>query len=302
MEMASLSRKPLGELLIEVGGVDARHVDHALQQQRTQGGLLGEWLVQDGILPRREVIKALARQHDLAFVSLHVTLPQAQALDCLAPHDARRLRMVPVSLKERDGVRHLVMAMSEPQQQAQLPALARALGIHLQAALCDPEELQECLDWYEGLQVRNTTQRTDEDQRGVVEEISADELVELDEPSLEELLEVRVATPKDTPETVLLRRVELLEWELAGARKNAQAERDLLEQRLTALEARVAELMGQATPQDAVPEAVNGTWDDPDGFLEPPTLTSAPAVDTGKSSSPFAELLAEASGLRRAPR
>lgn len=329
MDMGSAGRKPLGQLLVEVQGLDPRAVEGALQKQRTQGGRLGDWLVKDGVLSRRDVIKALARQHDLAFVSLHIDMPHPDALELISAADARTWRVVPVSIRDRNGSPYLVVAMGEPQNQAHVPAIARHVKMPVQAALCDPDELQESLDWYEGLRWKTARERTDEDgprfltgilelgdphikslverdlveaglsEESLLEELPSDELQELMEPSLEEMLDAQAAPPPPvSDDTDTLRaRVEQLEWELSNVKRAAQDERDRFEHRLAAVEARLAEMMGvQKTPEEGVPLQTS-SWDDSDGLLdEQPT-----PVPSGDRTSPFAELIAEASGLRTAP-
>lgn len=76
-------RKPLGRMLVEAGHLNARDLIWALQQQKNSDALLGEILIAEGLVPETHVLDALARQQQVARVSL--------ALDCPAPCMAAEL-------------------------------------------------------------------------------------------------------------------------------------------------------------------------------------------------------------------
>ena len=54
------SRRPLGEILVELGFVSRAQLDSALDVQRTTGGRIGEILVDQGCLTRLDLASALA--------------------------------------------------------------------------------------------------------------------------------------------------------------------------------------------------------------------------------------------------
>ena len=64
----ALARKPLGELLIERGKLDAQALERALRLQEGSGEKLGQLLVTLGLVAQRDVAEALAAQLALPLV------------------------------------------------------------------------------------------------------------------------------------------------------------------------------------------------------------------------------------------
>ena len=57
-----MSRKRLGEILIDAGLIDAQQLNHGLHEQRRWGGALGGILVEQGVVTEDILIRALAKQ------------------------------------------------------------------------------------------------------------------------------------------------------------------------------------------------------------------------------------------------
>lgn len=66
--IAKLTKKRLGELLIEEGLLKDKQVDDALKEQKEKGGLLGEVLVKLGYVSEADIARAIARQFGLPYI------------------------------------------------------------------------------------------------------------------------------------------------------------------------------------------------------------------------------------------
>lgn len=124
----------LDKILADMGYASDEHIRLALKRQRTQGGRLGENLVEMGFLTRRQLMEALSRQFQLPWRSLapaDVPPELRRRLPSPGPHGSLA---VPVRWEAEDGV--LVVALNDPEDAGTLDRLrkefgARRLEVHL---------------------------------------------------------------------------------------------------------------------------------------------------------------------------
>lgn len=120
-------KKRLGDILLEMGVVDALQLRSALGHHQQWGMPLGQTLVERRICSVEQVLAALARQTGLPVVRLD-THPLERAPIRLVPrHLAERHRMIPLSL---EGSRNecLVVAAAAPVALDDLDAVCAASG------------------------------------------------------------------------------------------------------------------------------------------------------------------------------
>ncbi|MCP4444246.1 MAG: hypothetical protein GY811_02725 [Myxococcales bacterium] len=105
-----MSRKRLGEILVDAGVINHRQLEHALFEQRRWGGQVGKILIDEGFVTEDILVRALGKQLNLPVVSLE---------GARVEHDI--LSKVSVELAEQHGVfpfrlqsNFLDVAMSDP--------------------------------------------------------------------------------------------------------------------------------------------------------------------------------------------
>ena len=134
-------KKPLGELLVEMGVVNAAQVSEALSFQRNRQMKLGEALVALGHADEASVAKALARQHDLPFVDLEKGKIARSVLERVPAQVAKEYGVVP--LLERQG--KLVVAVDDPLKTFLADNLRFLLQTEVECALAAPGALKKAL-------------------------------------------------------------------------------------------------------------------------------------------------------------
>ncbi len=107
----SAGRLKLGALLVASGLVTQEQLDGALKRQRSDGGRLGEVLVNEGRVTEQDIVTAVAGQMRIGVVDLSQTAPQANAIGLLPRDFIIRHRLMPLSLDENGS---LVLAMTNP--------------------------------------------------------------------------------------------------------------------------------------------------------------------------------------------
>ncbi|MDX2146475.1 MAG: ATPase, T2SS/T4P/T4SS family [Planctomycetota bacterium] len=108
----------LGEALIEQGVLTREQLNRALAEQRTTNRMLAETLVASGVISSSVLIRSLSRHLGVAGVQLRHGLIDPELLKLVGESECERLKVIPM-FKVRDT---LTVAMAEPQS---LPTLDR---------------------------------------------------------------------------------------------------------------------------------------------------------------------------------
>jgi type IV pilus assembly protein PilB len=114
-----MGRKRLGDLLQESGRVSHRDIESAIEQQRGTSILLGELLLQRGLVSKDELIAALQEITRAKYVDCGTAPVSPDAIRLISRSVAARCSALPLSV---DGKR-LVVVMTEPQNLATIDEL-----------------------------------------------------------------------------------------------------------------------------------------------------------------------------------
>lgn len=133
-----MTRKLLGQILIEMGAADDPAISKGLHLQKSKRIRIGEALVQLGLVQEEQVFRALAAQAQLPYVDLKKG-KIADAIVRLIPREiAEQHRVVP--LVEKGG--KLIVAVDDPLRVFELDQLSFVLGREIGAALASPSGLR----------------------------------------------------------------------------------------------------------------------------------------------------------------
>lgn len=134
-------RRPLGDILQEIGRVTQDDVDRALEHQAEHGGFFGEALVALGIVRQEELDWSLASQFDLPYV-----YPDAESVDLEAALLVRAdwaLRHMALPFA-RSGTR-LTLVVDSPLNTEPGEELARRTGFEVDLALASSNAIREAI-------------------------------------------------------------------------------------------------------------------------------------------------------------
>jgi type IV pilus assembly protein PilB len=135
--------KPLGELLVSAGAITAEQLAEALLRQSDADVRLGDLLVQEGLLDERHLVAALAEQYGLPVVDLRRQAPTPEALALIPESLARGLMAVPIRRTSDDG---LDIAVSDPARSGLTEELARASGVAVHLRLAPASDVRRTID------------------------------------------------------------------------------------------------------------------------------------------------------------
>ncbi|MDE2059612.1 MAG: type II secretion system ATPase GspE [candidate division NC10 bacterium] len=136
-------REPIGEILIREGSITRDQLQRGLSHQREIGKRLGETLVELGYVSEEDIVKALAKQFTLPYLSLaSLSITPAPIRDRLSLRYLREHKVFPIEIK--DGV--LTVAMSDLTDPYTLDDLRLSTGLAVTVCLAQEREILEAID------------------------------------------------------------------------------------------------------------------------------------------------------------
>ena len=128
----------LGQALLSIKAVTQNQLNQALAEQARSGRLLGNILLDQGVITRDMMAKALARQHGIEYADLKSMPSAPEAIDCVPRSLARDNLMLPVRL---DGDK-LTVFIPHPQVLDRLQKVGILLGKRIHPILTSVEDMQ----------------------------------------------------------------------------------------------------------------------------------------------------------------
>ena len=133
----------LGQLLLAAQDVTEEQLAGALREQRSSRERLGDILIRQGV-PARCIAQALARQLRLSYLEPPLQ-PDAAAIQLVDRETAVRLRVMPLSVRER----LLRVAMVDPLDMAAVDDLQFRTGKRIEPVVVEPAAVEGALASYE---------------------------------------------------------------------------------------------------------------------------------------------------------
>jgi len=137
----------LGELLIERGLLTREQLTHALAQQQTNPEYLGSLLTRIGLISEQQLVEILAEQLELPFVKLKDVQVDVQAIKKVPAKLASHYKFLPLFVDE--GV--LQIAIANPFDVQVLDELKLLLDCDIKPILAASKDIQEAIQRYYGV-------------------------------------------------------------------------------------------------------------------------------------------------------
>lgn len=140
-----MSKKRLGEILMEEGLIDEEDLAEALKYKEQSGYKLGSALVALRIIGEWQLTEALGKALSLPVVDLAADPPSPAALRKIPPRLAERFDLIPWKI-ERDGKTHrLLVAMSDPLNQSVLRRMSAVAELEIRPVLAGLSSIQRAI-------------------------------------------------------------------------------------------------------------------------------------------------------------
>jgi type IV pilus assembly protein PilB len=159
-------RKRIGELLVETGLLSEEDLTRALSTQRTRRGKIGEVIVSLGLATEDEIAQAISLQLGIPLLDLENTPVEPQAIELIPEKVARKHRIIPVSLEDKD----LHIAMADPLSFEAFEDVRFASGFTIKTSIATPSGILWAIDQHYNLGSSLST---------IVKDIAEERLVEV---------------------------------------------------------------------------------------------------------------------------
>ena len=146
--MAEATSRPrsIGEALVADGVLNPEQLSRALAQQKNSGRMLGEMLVEQGVVSRTAMVHSLARCLGVRGCQLRHGLIDPALLKVIGQEEAERLKVIPL-FRIHDT---LTVAMAEPQSLPVIDRLRQLTGCRIRPILALWDNIQEYIKKYAG--------------------------------------------------------------------------------------------------------------------------------------------------------
>jgi type IV pilus assembly protein PilB len=145
--VSTAAKKPrIGDALVEQGALSTEQLTRALAEQKSSGIMLGEMLVQQGIITSAALVAALSRCLGVRGCQLRHGLIDPALLKVVGAEEAERLMAIPM-FKVRDT---LTVAMAEPQSLPTIDRLRQLTGCKIRPILALAGNIREFVQKYKG--------------------------------------------------------------------------------------------------------------------------------------------------------
>lgn len=136
------SRERLGDLMVNAGLITPAQRDQALELAKQKNIKIGEAVVALGYATKNEVASSLAKQLGLTYAGDSSVKVNPKAVELVPERVARRLRVVPVDLKENK----LVVAIDDPTNLLAVDQVSMLTGMNTEAIVVTEEQLSALID------------------------------------------------------------------------------------------------------------------------------------------------------------
>jgi type IV pilus assembly protein PilB len=136
----------IGEMMIARGLISHEQLEIALDHQRASGKLMGEILVELGHLDALDLTRILAERRGYQFVDLRERDVDTTLMDLVPEDVARRYSALPLAHQDD----HVVVAMAQPENVFALDDLRVLTELPVFPVMAEPAQIEEAIDrWYE---------------------------------------------------------------------------------------------------------------------------------------------------------
>lgn len=134
----------LGDALVDKGMISDDQLQQALSDQKINGVLLGEMLVEQGLISHMTMLRVLARQLGIPCCQLRHGLVDFSLLQLIGSEEAERLKAIPMFKIHST----LTVAMAEPQSLPKIDRLRQLTNCRIRPVLATASNISEFVKKY----------------------------------------------------------------------------------------------------------------------------------------------------------
>ncbi|GAI24891.1 unnamed protein product, partial [marine sediment metagenome] len=137
-----VTKKSLGEMLIEENLITAEQLENTLELQRRQGGKVSEILVNQGLVKAEDLVAVLSVQLNVPLIDLKRHMVQPDALRLIPEDMARKYTLIPLDVVGDS----LVVVMADPEDIHIIEDIKAQAKMRIEVALGIPSDIEQAID------------------------------------------------------------------------------------------------------------------------------------------------------------
>jgi len=138
----------LGEFLVNNGLITKNQLNKAIATQKRMGCLLGKTLIDLGFLNEDELIKALRHQLGIQYVSMKSLQIPLEIIHTIPESIARTYKVLPLHKTNES----LTLAMANPLDIIAIDIVGRYINLKVKPVICELTEIERAIDYYYQMQ------------------------------------------------------------------------------------------------------------------------------------------------------
>jgi type IV pilus assembly protein PilB len=142
--MTILTKKKLGEILIEEGLINSKQLNEALEDQKLTGDRVGEILVRKGWVSHKDLKRVLSLQTGIATIDLSDCIIEFEILKLVPEEFSRKYKLMPIFLIENT----LAVAMASPTDVFIIDELQKMTKYRVEPVFAEELEIKKIQDQY----------------------------------------------------------------------------------------------------------------------------------------------------------
>ena len=142
--MRDLTKKRLGDLLVEAGKISKDQLEHVLKSQRTSGKRIGQLLIEENIITEDDILNVLEVQLGIQRVYVDSITVDLDAVKSIPESLASRYNLIPVGYENNT----IKVVMSDPLNIFALDDVKIASGYEVDMLIASSEEISRAIDKY----------------------------------------------------------------------------------------------------------------------------------------------------------
>jgi type IV pilus assembly protein PilB len=142
--MRDLTKKRLGDLLVEAGKISKDQLEHVLKSQRTSGKRIGQLLVEENIITEDDILNVLEVQLGIQRVYIDEVSVDLDAVKSIPENLASRYNLIPVGYENNT----IKVVMSDPLNIFAVDDVKIASGYEVDILIASNEEISRAIDKY----------------------------------------------------------------------------------------------------------------------------------------------------------
>ena len=145
--LITITRKLLGDLLLEAGVITEDQLREALERQWSQGGRILSILVELGFISETKLEEFLTKKLKLPLVNPLATEIEKNTLKLIPAETAYKLKVIPIKLEKKLGRKILMLATSDPDIEI-ADAVSFITGLDVQLGFASEPDIEKALKQY----------------------------------------------------------------------------------------------------------------------------------------------------------